>query len=183
MATISPIHEAWAKLISDTIKQHETNDKNEKMLIKYYKQKTHNSVPSVLPPKAFGLHSLFKILISLKFPKWLPANLDKNLTPCAAFSFVTLCLLLVSNQTTVTMMLKWSRYPSKGPAHDTIPSSPFNSSLFSLSNSSLFSSPPLNSSLFSSPLLNSNPSSSSLSSSYLPPNSHSSSSNSSNGPF
>jgi hypothetical protein len=31
MATISPIHETWAKLISDTIEQHETNDENEKI--------------------------------------------------------------------------------------------------------------------------------------------------------
>jgi hypothetical protein len=118
----------------------------------------------------------------MKFPERLPANSNKNSTPCAVSSFVTIRLLLVSNRTTVTMMLKWSRYPSKGPAHNTSPSSLFNSSLFSLSNSSLFSSPPLNSSLFSSLPLNSNPSSSSLSSSNLPPNSSSSSSNSSNGP-
>jgi hypothetical protein len=51
IAPISPIHEAWAKLISDIIKQHEANDENEKIFNKILQAKNMRSSTCHKPPK------------------------------------------------------------------------------------------------------------------------------------
>jgi hypothetical protein len=57
MATISPIHEAWAKLISDTIKQHETNDENKKIFNKILQAKDTQS--STIRAATKGIRTTF----------------------------------------------------------------------------------------------------------------------------